>query len=355
MIDLLHEDRQDENALDFEFRGNAREWFGIWIVNLLLSIITFGIYSAWAKVRMRKYFYQHTYIAGRNFDYHATGKQILIGRLIVIVGLVLYSWLSSIPAFAVIMPFVLIAVIPWLLVRALRFNSIMTSWSNVRFGFDGKTGKAFLVYALYPILTVFTLYLTLPFADRAQRRYLVRNHRLGTAGFYFNSGIGGFYKAFFASLAWIVLCGAVLAAIFYNEFNKFSYNRSLSPEEVTTLVIGFYIFLFVGFIPAGAIYRAFIRNTVFNGTILDNKHRLVSDINPIRYTWILFSNAIVTIVSLGLLLPWAKIREAKYNAEHTRLISGGSLDEFVGDLEAKASALGDAYTDIDGFDVGLPI
>ena len=85
------------DKLGFEFRGSAREWFGIWIVNLLLSIVTLGIYSAWAKVRAKKYFYQNTYVAGRNFDYHATGMQIFLGRLIVIVGLIFYSVASSIP------------------------------------------------------------------------------------------------------------------------------------------------------------------------------------------------------------------------------------------------------------------
>ena len=80
----------------FEFRGNAKEYFGIWIVNVLLSIVTLGIYSAWAKVRTKKYFYQNTHVAGRNFDYHATGKNILIGRLIVVAGLVIYSIVSAI-------------------------------------------------------------------------------------------------------------------------------------------------------------------------------------------------------------------------------------------------------------------
>ncbi|WP_419905223.1 DUF898 family protein [Kiloniella sp.] len=75
----------------FKFSGNANEWFGIWIVNLLLSIMTIGIYSAWAKVRRRKYFANHTYVADRNFDYHATGKQILIGRLIIIGVYILFN------------------------------------------------------------------------------------------------------------------------------------------------------------------------------------------------------------------------------------------------------------------------
>ena len=38
-----------------EFSGSAREYFGIWIVNLILTIITLGIYSAWAKVRRQIY------------------------------------------------------------------------------------------------------------------------------------------------------------------------------------------------------------------------------------------------------------------------------------------------------------
>ena len=83
-------------AKPFDFTGNAKEWFGIWIVNLLLSIVTLGIYSAWAKVRHKKYFYNHTYVEGRNFDYHATGKQILIGRLIVIAAVIVFQVITAV-------------------------------------------------------------------------------------------------------------------------------------------------------------------------------------------------------------------------------------------------------------------
>ena len=119
----------------FEFRGTGREYFSIWIVNLVLSILTLGIYSAWAKVRTKKYFYQNTYVSGRSFDYHATGLQILIGRIIVIVGLVAYSILAAIPVVGLFLLLGLLFLIPYLLVRSLRFNARMSSWSNVRFNF----------------------------------------------------------------------------------------------------------------------------------------------------------------------------------------------------------------------------
>ncbi|POF47043.1 DUF898 family protein, partial [Vibrio vulnificus] len=63
-----------------QFKGQGGEFFGIWIVNILLSVITLGIYSAWAKVRTKRYFYGNTFIAGDNFEYHAQPMQLLKGR-----------------------------------------------------------------------------------------------------------------------------------------------------------------------------------------------------------------------------------------------------------------------------------
>ncbi|MEX1058239.1 MAG: DUF898 family protein, partial [Natronospirillum sp.] len=42
------------------FNGRGGEYFGIWIVNIALTVLTLGIYSAWAKVRNKRYFYGNT-------------------------------------------------------------------------------------------------------------------------------------------------------------------------------------------------------------------------------------------------------------------------------------------------------
>src|SRR5215468_7546165 len=52
-----------------EFTAVTGEYFRIWIVNLALTLVTLGIYSAWAKVRKRRYLYGHTRIAGEGFEY----------------------------------------------------------------------------------------------------------------------------------------------------------------------------------------------------------------------------------------------------------------------------------------------
>lgn len=350
---------QTAHSRDFTFTGNAKEWFGIWIVNLLLSIVTIGIYSAWAKVRTKKYFYGNTYVDGRNFDYHATGGQILKGRLIVIGALIVFQIiLSTLPILGLILMLGLIALFPWLLTRAMMFNARMSSFSNVRFDFVGTYGRAFLVYLIYPILCALTLYTTFPILDRTVKRFSIDNHRLGTASFRMDAPISAFYKAAGIALLWII-------AVFLAAWLTIGSAMVLTPDAliameddpaaVMSIVLTFYAVFFIGFIPAAFIYQALTRNAIYNGTTVDGGHALRSNVSATQLFWIALSNMVVVICTLGLMLPWAQIRMARYLADHTGVELGGSLDDFIGTEQEKATALGDAYTDIEGFDVGLPI
>ena len=339
-----------------EFHGSAREWFGIWIVNVVLTILTVGIYSAWAKVRKNKYFSQNTTIGGRRFDYHATGLQILIGRIIVIVGIIAFSLLSAIPFVAVVLLIGLLVLVPWLMVRALAFNARMHSWSNVRFGFDGRMGGAFLVYMLYPVLVALTLYVAAPFLDRAIKRYVLNNHRLGTSAFSFDAPIGAFYRALLVALAWIIGVTAILGAFVLSQAGPIQL-ATLPDNQQAMLAIGaaFYIWIFVALFPAFTIYQAFVRNVTFNNLKLDGGHSFVSTVVPLHLVWIALSNAVAVVLTLGLMLPWAQVRMARYLASHTIVVPGSSLDRFAGQLEARQGAIGDAYGDIEGIDLGLPV
>src|SRR4051812_35178889 len=131
----------------FEFSATGGEYFRIWIVNLLLTILTLGIYSAWAKVRKLRYFYGSTKLAGSSFEYHGKPIQILKGRMIASVFIVPYLVLHSLkPLYAI--PFIVLFVLatPFLVVKSRRFQSRMTSWRNIRFGFIGTYGEAAKVY-----------------------------------------------------------------------------------------------------------------------------------------------------------------------------------------------------------------
>ena len=78
------------NIKSFEFTGKAREYFSIWIVNICLTILTLGIYSAWAKVRTNQYFYGNTRLDEASFRYLATPMNILKGRMIAFAAFVVY-------------------------------------------------------------------------------------------------------------------------------------------------------------------------------------------------------------------------------------------------------------------------
>ena len=80
-------DEPSKQRLRLEFRGKASEYFRIWIVNLFLTLATLGIFSAWAKVRKKRYFYSHTLLDGTSFEYRGRPIPILKGRIIAVAAL----------------------------------------------------------------------------------------------------------------------------------------------------------------------------------------------------------------------------------------------------------------------------
>ncbi|WP_299193837.1 YjgN family protein [uncultured Litoreibacter sp.] len=377
----------------FEFRGKAGEWFGIWIVNLLLSIITIGIYSAWAKVRTKKYFYNHTFVQDRNFDYHATGGQILIGRLIFIGGYVAFSLIISlVPFLGIILVLGLLVLIPWLIVKSMQFNARVSSFSNVRFNFVGKTGRAFVVFILMPIVAyiviaallggggalaftsgsvalgailgiagIVVMFFAFPIVDKAVKQYVVNNYRLGNAEFLLDVSLKPFVKAFGFAFGWVLVVGLLSALLLGNSVvGAFEALEALDnggdPDPAALGVLGLlYLLFFVALLPAGFIYQAMIRNTMYNNTTLTGGHQFRSTVGPAKLLWIALSNAIVVAFTLGLMLPWAHVRMHKYLATQTFLIPGGSLDDFVGKQVEDGMSVADAYTDLEGVDFGMPL
>jgi uncharacterized membrane protein YjgN (DUF898 family) len=348
-----------EGSKPFQFTGTANEWFGIWIVNLMLSIVTIGVYSAWAKVRTKKYFYNHTFVEGRNFDYHATGGQIFKGRLIVIAALIVYQvLLTAVPPLGLLLSLALLLAFPWLILRSMMFNARMSSFSNVRFGFDGTTGQAMLLMLVYPIGVLLTLYTTFPILDRAFKRFSIAHARLGGARFAAEFPLGAFYKAFAVAILWVIAVtfgGAALFGISVASFGMAAQNAQADPMAIMRLIGLAYVLFFAALLPAAFIYQAMTRNVVYNNTVLEGGHRLASAVSAPMLLWIALSNTIVVVCTLFLMLPWAQVRLARYLAAHTGYSLGGTLDDFVSQAQTTGNAVGDAFADFEGMGAGLPM
>lgn len=217
------------------FTGKASEYFGIWIVNLLLSILTLGIYSAWAKVRRKKYFLNNTLIDGVGFDYHASPMAILKGRMIAVALLVLYQVLAGFsPIMAAILFLVFLAALPWIIVRGLAFNARNSSHRGLRFDFDGKYGQAALTFIVYPLLILVTLGLALPFVLQRVNKFIFSHHKFGLSHFQMQAMVKDFYRVYLKLLGIIVVIGLILSLAIAGAFkhHKPSHANLAQPRHI---------------------------------------------------------------------------------------------------------------------------
>jgi len=343
------------------FTGKASEYFGIWIVNVLLTIVTLGIYSAWAKVRRNRYFYGNTVLLGRAFEYHAKGSQILIGRLIVLGAFVVLNVMAALVPLLVLLPtLVVVAALPWLVARGLRFSARVTSYRNVRFDFVGGAGGAFKAFILGGVLAVLTLGILTPLASRWVARYIGSNLRYGGKAFDTAPGLGALYKSWLLSFLIAIVGIAVIALIVFMNLSlilpMIETPDALTLEEqipvIASLVLA-YIVLFASFGIAGLFYRAGVRNVVWSATAFDGRHRLSSSLSRMGYTWIVISNVVVTLITFGLMRPWAAVRLARYTWERTGITFTGDVGELFTTVEAQGSAVGAEFMDFEGFDFGF--
>jgi uncharacterized membrane protein YjgN (DUF898 family) len=322
-------------AIPFEFRGSGREYFKIWLVNIILTILTLGIYSAWAKVRHKKYIYGSARLNGAGFEYLADPVKIFKGRMIAGVFLVLYSTLSNLfPQIGIIFSLMLFAAVPWIVVRALAFNARNSAMRNIRFGFSGRVKDATKAFVLWPILVPLTLGILAPYAYYRQRKFIVENSSYGTTRFAFTATARDYYRLFLsASVPFIIGVGLVAAVIFF-----------LTPLAVPA-VLALYLYLF-------ALYSVKTTNLQFNSSQLA-EHRFKANLRVKEYLALVVTNSLATALTLGLFYPWAKIRTLRYKFSRLSLITSGDIDTFIAGEQKQVGTVGEEMSDFFDIDIGL--
>ena len=65
------------------FTGSWREYLPIAATNVLLTIVTLGVYRFWATARQRRYLWSRTEVIGDRLEWSGTGKEMFIGFLMV--------------------------------------------------------------------------------------------------------------------------------------------------------------------------------------------------------------------------------------------------------------------------------
>lgn len=199
------------------FDGALGPMFRMHIVNRLLTILTLGVYSFWAKARVRRYLASHTTLLGDRLEYTGTGWELLRGFLIFMIGVYL-PLVAAVGAAVVYLPaeaagFVggaatlfLLFLLPVGRYLGTRYRLSRTQWRSVRFGLDGRAWVFALATLVSWLMSVASLLLAAPQAQLLRERYRLNNIAFGDLEGHVTAQ---FYKAPYWS--WALLIGDVIA------------------------------------------------------------------------------------------------------------------------------------------------
>ncbi|MBN3125705.1 YjgN family protein [Pectobacterium brasiliense] len=378
-----------------QFHGKAGEYFAIWLVNGLLTIITLGIYSAWATVRRRRYFYGNTEINGDRFDYHAQPIQILKGRLLVIAGIVLfYIVLAMSPTLGTILALAFAALIPIIVIRNWRYDAIMSSYRGVRFNYHCQTGRAYWVLLLCPILLLLAFYAVLAVAmfigmrsdspiiitlivlalvvpgfaavngimKMMQLDFYVNNLFFGKTAFKAELTKAAFIK--FALISLLIFIPFLIAALsFMGSFIFTLYQIIMMGADSDTIammllsnvfnMVMMFVVALLGVLVSSSYLVVAQRNYLFNQTSLNGGVKLHSSMQTMSYMGLLITNSLITIFSLGWAAPVAEIRHARYIANATAVEGDLALLHVQAHQDTANSALAEEAVQALDLGVGL--
>jgi len=338
-----------------EFSGRTGEYFGIWIVNVVLTILTLGIYSAWAKVRTERYFYANTRIDGSSFDYLADPIRILKGRLVayaVVAALVLSS--QALPVLYFVLILALWACTPLIVCLAVRFRARYSAWRGVRFGFDGSVGSAYGPFLGWVLLSAVSFGVLSPITKRKQHEWLAGQHRFGSTRFVYRGQDGDYFRPWLVAVglgavvvvATVIGFGTVIAVLVASGAGE------TLDEAAQLAMLAPMLLFYLGLFAVMTYLRTRQVNLLWNNTTLAGV-RFVSTLRVRDVAWLYFSNLVAILCTLGLATPWAMIRLARYRAAHLRLESRTGLAAFGAAPGSERGATGAEM--VDALDMGLDI
>lgn len=356
-------DNDAPRRIRIEFSGTGGEYFRIWIVNIVLSILTLGIYSAWAKVRNKRYFYGSSNLDGASFEYTANPLNILKGRLLVVGALAAYQLLATFaPPLSASMALGFVFLFPWVVVQALSFNARYSSHRGLRFHFDGRYPEAFRYYILWTAFAIFSGGLAYPYAVYLRKRFILGKSRFGATGFSFGAPAGYFYVVYV--IAAIALVGLILGVTVIGGGIAAMSGVFASPEAapdsadpdriqfaVVALIVWYLSFLAL-ILAITSVVQTTLSNHIWQHAAL-GEIRFDMRMSPMRVVWIQLSNIALIVASAGLFIPWAKVRITRYRLSCFRVLSSKSLDHLAAGERDRITATGEEFGDALDLDLGL--
>lgn len=332
----------------FQYDGRVGTLYGIWLLNIVLNVVTLGIYSFWGRTRVRRYAVASFALDGDRLEYTGTGGELFKGFLKALpLIIILYLPLILYPAQQY--PLVSLMFIPIIyfvyvgLYAALRYRLSRTTWRGIR---GRLTGSAFKYGAIAMgawLATIFSAGVMIPWADRLTTRYLMSHVWFGNTQAEFTHDPDGLWRmhvlTFFvplaAALAILILLSVAARAGFGSTWHWF-----------VVLIAPLIIF-------SRFWYMAALRRFQFNNLRIGGL-RFAADYTGGNFVGLMLGNGAILLFTLGLGYPFVINRNFAFLARHISF--SGDLNAAAAEIRQSQEALsqsGEGLDGIVGMDSGL--
>ena len=399
------------DAHPLEFSGRGGEYFRVWIVNVLLSIVTLGLYTPWARRRTVQYFYGHTLVADSPLEFTAPQRKMVTGFVLLVLLTLAYNIAVDTGQDTAVALLLLGGAVlaPYLWASAMRFRLGNTRWRGLRLRFaaswrevysaswpvfaialvwigvvfglrwvapelaqalDGATPdgdeKSSAMPALPPALWALLLLgvvLSLLCFIRLEYNYqslLVLRTHLGAEAGRWKPVYMDFVKIWLATVGVFLLC--VLGMVALVTLAAGGSVALLAGLGKSAGVWVFFLFLFGFFalfmllLLASAPARAYREARMFllqwNNIGVSQVARFRCTLSVRGFVWLRVRNLLLTLLTLGFYRPFARVSEYAMKLESVTLHVMGGVDQLAGQmLRHQEGGLGDALADAAGLDL----
>ena len=276
---------------------------------------------------------------------------------------VAYTALGNIfPPGQVVMIAVTIPLVPWIINRSLAFNHRYSAHRGLRFGFQGTYWGAFGTFIAWPVLAAISVGLLAPVAAHRAKAYIVNNSRYGRCHFAYQAKLSKIYAAYAIALLLgfglmiVVAVGVAIAAgmqilLGSNETSGGTGSAIAAIASILMVALGITAYLLVLIVPA-AVVQSLVTNHVWNTNVLQ-RDGFEMRLSVARVVWIQVSNLVLIVLSLGLFVPYAKIRMLRYRIESFSMTRAEGAEVYLAGVRELFSASGSELGNALDLDLGI--
>jgi|GEM_PF-5119665 len=343
--ELESADHESVDTISCRFAGTTAEYFEIWIVNVLVTVCSLGMYRPWANDRRREYFYKNTAVGKSALRYNGTPeKAIPMAAFVAALGVAGVVAALYQPILLAALAAIVVFAYPLMRHHALVRQSAATSYRGRALEYQGTVKDSYLCLLVLPLLSALAFFIPMGNVTRLAIAHRVEHLNYGDIPFASKLGGSEVWSALGATLGALLAVVGVIALMLMTPVPGSSTTAwtAAMAGDFGLIHAGAVVLFLVGISLPMAVWRAHADKMMFSTLRLKAGVAFHSELETSTLVGIYVSNALVILCTLGMATPWAAIRIARYRVSAVKLICYADLDQLTGDKGATIISLSSA-------------